>query len=481
MRKKTLRQDFNKLGLDPEHWQTIVQALTDKAQKKGKLPKNVIRYHPEYDREALRGDYGDEKVVPPMAALWGYLIWSALKRLKLRTKGLGKLVDYFGKAQKYEHVLYGTGSDYYRAHQGRHLFAVFIHGWKLLSDDAFLGHVNLFNRDFSDFYRKEQSHKQHTRKGDGEPLVPAATPPIPTRPWQAIFKEDEQISIRAAWVIASLCHDLGYPLERTSEVNKHVRAMLGAYGGTQMTDLGYSSNFGQEHFFASLLEGLGHVAHGIRLNIGNHPMVEFRTQQVMLAKRKAAYIEMDHGIASALLVWKTLEGLSDILIAPHGPHALSADRCRKFILVREALAAIADHNNKHLYSRHCNLAFLLRVCDEASERFRPTASTLFTPVNPGPKIPPPLVIVEETINFSGAPKPTLTVTYKFKPRQAKNEKEFNERQDDKRVKLSKTLGRHSGTGNLDARTVWWQLRERFVRGNGYQWKPLHFRLEKEKP
>jgi hypothetical protein len=248
--------------------------------------------------------------------------------------------------------------------------------------------------------------------------------------------------------------------------------MFKSYGGIELSALGYRSNFAQEEFFASLLRALSHVIHGVRTNIGELPMAEFRTQQVLLAKRTAALIETDHGIASALLVWKTLEGISDILVAPSGPHALDAKRCCKFIMVREALAAIADHANKHLYSRHCNLAFLLRVCDQASERYRPRASSLF----PGP---PPLEQVKgENLTFIAGPPPKIQIEYNLSDLALKKGSGFANDQEYKRRELSQFLRLSEHATNPGASEVEWRLEQTYPAGSELDPFEIIFYLEK---
>ncbi len=409
-----------------------------------------------------------EEEISDVAALWGFLIWAAMKKLGLRTEGIDKLVRYFNKVGDYESMLYASDAQLYRAHHAAHVFSVFIHGWRLLNDKGFIEQVNLYSRDFSDNYETMQKHRDHPKKGGDSVLYAPGDQNLDgvMNPPQEIFEgtDQENVNIRALWTIAALCHDLGYPLEKTTALNKRAREMFHSYGGIDFADLTYSPNFGQEDGFGLLLRALSNVVHCVtdKGTYGVNSLALFRTQQTFLAKRYLALIDMDHGIASACLVWKMLEGISDILCAPNGKYALGAHQCARFIRVREALAAIADHNNKHLWSRVCNLGFLLRVCDEVSEAARPRAAALFrdvVPIAPGTVEP---VLEKEAVNFAPVKNPTdervLTITYEFpKDTDEATLKKFLASQEYKRRELQKVLLETLDPQGEDSRAQGWKI------------------------
>jgi hypothetical protein len=450
------RADFRKLIPDPSSWNVVQNALPT-------VPATV--YHEDYKREVLLDPTGKPEAIGPIPAIWGYLIWEALRRLHVRTNGLRKLVKYFQQAISYERFLYGTGDDYYRTHNPRHVFAVFLHGLGLLSKPPFAEHLNLLNRDLSDFYGKEQSHTQHTLPKTNAFKLSADR----TNHRQQIFHSDEAKALTAIWTIAALCHDLGVPLQKTNKLNEHVRTMFNTYGGISLDDLFYQSNYPQNQLFDSLLHGISHVISRVDNGIGPKPLAIFRTQQVLLAKRKIALIEGDHGISSALLVWKALDGISDVLVAPHGEHTLDAKTSRRFILVREALAAIADHSNEHLYLRHCNLAFLLRICDEASEQNRPKALTLLEGIlTPGSSAL--ALLTQESIDFNG-PSRTLTFNYQLVTPSPATTLTLIKDQLRKRHKLMAILGHVDRYKSKNIKTQRWVLKETLTPALTFQLPP----------
>jgi len=470
----TPEQDYKQIGLsddDPCWGVAITHAIS-----------STTDYDPDYIAAALNDREGKRKA-SPVAALWGFLIWEALRTLKLRPQGIDKLVEYFEKVIEYERVLYGVGPEWYRAHHAKHIFAVFRHGWCLLNDDAFRAQLNLFNRDFADYYGAEQAHTQHIIT-TGLALVEVDFSSATHFPKQQLFEVPQPTKpLLALWTIAALCHDLGLPMEKTLAINNHARGIFEAYGGVELSDLRYRSRFAQEELFISMLSALGQVVHKVE-KPGKEPVAVFRTQRVMLAKRMAALIEMDHGIASALLVWKTLDGVNDVLAAAGGSYALDAEGCRYFIMIREAIAAIADHSNKHIYSRHCNLAFLLRICDEASEVYRPRAGDVFAGIPHGkPKVP--FEAATENITFTNVPQPTVTVTYEFIRPSVEFKKAFKESQADKHLTLKtklivpETLRRE----NPGVSTKEWVFKETCTSAPDFntdpapKWKDLIFKLE----
>ena len=109
------------------------------------------------------------------------------------TFGLETLKKYFEEFTEFEKVLYGVDGRY-RDHV-IHVFRVWLLGLALI-------------------IRSEPGIEMSTRDIDFDKLIPD----------KPLVSEEEVVSI---WAIISLCHDLGYPLEKAEKINESVEKCIG--------------------------------------------------------------------------------------------------------------------------------------------------------------------------------------------------------------------------------------------------------------
>lgn len=278
--------------------------------------------------------------------LWKYLVGSAIIYLKLKDSrekfhddgdyGCDELEEYFDEFCEFEKNLYGS-SEYYRDHLS-HLFKVFLLGEYLLRDDQ-IGFDKLIV---------------------GDEKLPA----------------DKEISIdekEAMWCLSALTHDLGYPLEKIYKISESSRNMVRSFDmetiSFNISQRGQTLNDFIIKFISSAL-------------VKNPDDEEFfvHIQPKFLWKLTRAWEQFDHGVNSALLIFKKLVYFleSDYCLDKLKP--MNSDDAKQFLIRNQTLKAIAVHHCNYVY--HLSLfdfSFFLRIIDEMQEWGRPRLKDLFEP------------------------------------------------------------------------------------------------------
>ena len=172
------------------------------------------------------------------AEIRGFDDSNATKRTKARKKsayGINELLEYFDAFESFEGNLYGS-EPVYRDHVV-HVLRVWLIGVRILLEEG-VHNLNVGMRALG-------SHKQ-SKAGD----VPAvAIKDDPTQAEKANLKKCDigvwNEELWGIWTLAALCHDLGYPLEKTYKVNAAVDTMLRHFGQISMRSAVYS--FKEQH------------------------------------------------------------------------------------------------------------------------------------------------------------------------------------------------------------------------------------------
>ena len=132
---------------------------------------------------------------------------------KLSTYGIDELSKYFDDFVEFESVLYGTG-EFYRDHF-HHVIQVWAVGLGLMEGPDCI-HMKL-NDGFK--ISDEEFHFNITEN--------ASTSISKSERW-------------SMWTIIALCHDLGYPLEKASEINQKVKTIVNHFGCLNFNELNFS-------------------------------------------------------------------------------------------------------------------------------------------------------------------------------------------------------------------------------------------------
>lgn len=265
---------------------------------------------------------------------------------KVSSYGIEELNNYFEDFIEYESVLYGMNK-YYRDHKN-HVLQVWAIG---------IGLLELFTPKGGDVYNINEAVDFHFQLSNQE--------------------QDNNISkseLWSMWTIIALCHDLGYPIEKTAQINKQAKKIITHFGNMQFSELDYNFNILNTFLVEKFLNI---ISSKVYTKIVSEKR-EFKTgiQTKYRDKLSKSLEDYKHGVFSSLLLFKNLTYFleTDYFM---GNETLSSEDARQFYIRKDILRSIAGHTCPKMY--HINMdtiAFLLILCDELQEWNRPKSDSL---------------------------------------------------------------------------------------------------------
>ncbi len=275
---------------------------------------------------------------------------------KLSTFGIDELGEYFDDFVSFESVLYGTG-EYYRDHI-HHVLQVWGVGLILIYGSNPIKTIKLndnFIYDNCDFHFQIEKDKPKT------------------------ISRSELWSM---WTIIALCHDLGYPLEKASQINQQVRKIVNHFGTLNFNELNYNFDLLNSFLVDKYLKIVSSKAkrtsdscqngedcdtNGCQDNADHRTVIQSKYHD----KFSKSLEEYKHGMLSGLLIFKKLTYFLETDYAST-EQSLSCEDLRQFFIRKEILRAICGHTCPKIYHINLNtLPFLLILCDELQESGRP--------------------------------------------------------------------------------------------------------------
>jgi hypothetical protein len=266
---------------------------------------------------------------------------------KTNSFGMEELSGYLDDFISFESMLYGA-DNHYRDHMN-HVFQVWAIGWELLKENSF---------EMNDNYQEAKKfvfHFEIPKKKKHKHLMIS------------------QSEIWAMWTIIALCHDLGYPIEKSFKINQKTKQIINRFGSVQFTELDYNfsilSSFLVEKFLNIISSKVVHPSSIRGKEYATSIQTKFRD------KFSKSLEDYKHGIFSGLLLFKDLTYFleSDYYI----DKPISKEDARQFHIRREILRSISTHTCPKLYHINLNtLSFLLILCDELQEWNRPNFDSL---------------------------------------------------------------------------------------------------------
>lgn len=187
----------------------------------------------------------------------------------------------------------------------------------------------------------------------------------------------EKISI---WTLAALCHDLGYPLEKSKKILNKTEKMMGyfvsapsiernlKFDGTQD-----SNNLDIITFISKKMVFLKSQNEDVTANYNASIQEKYKF------KYKLSLEEFSHGIISAIIIYKMLIYFIETDNNPNPNYIFSNEDARQFYIRRDILRAIASHTCENIY--HIDVAtfpMLLFVCDELQEWGRKSWKSIYS-------------------------------------------------------------------------------------------------------
>jgi len=272
------------------------------------------------------------------------------KNKKPETYRIEDLKLYFDQFSSFEGVLYGSNKEY-RDHV-IHAFRIWLLGVFILLTKSSKTDTRIINKIVLDGVINYD-------KNDKNDLFDLT-----------IF---ELLSI---WTLISLCHDLGYPLERRDEVIKKTEKMMTGFFPNANITMTYNNISGVHDetirnivkFISSKIE-----SSVTKDNSENKTKYSTRIQSKYYNKINKSLESFSHGIISAIILFKSLEYFSESDFSIEGDYSYSKDDAKQFYIRREILRSIAMHTCYNAYHiKTTTLPFLLILCDELQEWDRKT-------------------------------------------------------------------------------------------------------------
>ncbi|EKO41245.1 MAG: hypothetical protein B193_0023 [Solidesulfovibrio magneticus str. Maddingley MBC34] len=246
---------------------------------------------------------------------------------KPQAYGLDELKKYYEEFAGFEALLYSS-NQFYRDHV-IHLFRTWLIGLNILITDP--GGVHFFNK-----ISIEGDHLQTFTMNFFE--------------------------IISVWTIASLCHDLGYPLEKFKEILHKTSKM--------MEFLVSNPSISQDIKFSGTQDKINEFIVKM-ISSKMKPVADnfyARTQSKYYIKYSKSLEDYSHGIISALIIYKSLLYFLESDFSTHDDHVFGTEDARQYYMRRDILRSIASHTCRDIYHMHStSLPLLLIICDDLQE------------------------------------------------------------------------------------------------------------------
>jgi len=263
---------------------------------------------------------------------------------KASSFGIHEIANYFEDFIQFEKVLYGT-DEHYRDHVD-HVLQVWAMGISLIS------HNNLLANDNYQLC-KDDFHFQ-------------LDVPVVDFQEDIAFEKISQSELWSMWTIIALCHDLGYPIEKTAKINLQAKKIISHFGNMNFSELNYSFDIFNTFLVDKFLNVISSKA--VFSESGEkHTMIQTKYRD----KFSKSLEDYKHGIFSSLLLYKNLTFFleTDYFVSKS---QLDKEDIRQFFIRKEILRSIASHTCPKVYHINLNtLSFLLILCDELQEWNRP--------------------------------------------------------------------------------------------------------------
>ena len=239
--------------------------------------------------------------------------------------GVADLDSYYKKYREFEKVMYG-GVPYYRDHIV-HVFRVWVLGCVILC------------RNNCEYLDKISIDKA------------------------CVINNYEKLSI---WTIIALTHDLGYPLEKASQIIDKTKEMMKAFITNPTLSMDLSFNGVQDSMNDFILRLMSSKMVEKEEFQDREDKFVARLQSKYYFKFQKSLEHSKHGILSAIIIYKLLLYFLESDFTINEDYRFKQEDVRQFYIRREVLRSIAAHTCSEVYQINQHLfSFLLIACDEA--------------------------------------------------------------------------------------------------------------------
>lgn len=279
--------------------------------------------------------------------------------------GINQLKDYFKEYSNFENLMYG-GVEYYRDHL-IHVFRVWLIGIRILLINDRKCLDNILIEKFYD------------------------------------VNDYEKLSM---WTIIALTHDLGYPLEKASQIVDSTKKMMGAFVHNPILTMDLSFSGVQDSMNDYIVRFLSSKMWEV--NVDSRHTIEadksYEEKELQNRAEKADQIEdylnkkrfvarlqpkyyfkfqkslehNQHGILSTLVIYKLLLYFLESDYSLNEDYLFDYEDSRQFYIRREILRSIASHTCKDVYQLSMKrFSFLLIIADDLQDWGRKGIAELY--------------------------------------------------------------------------------------------------------
>ena len=268
--------------------------------------------------------------------------------------GIDQLEDYHNKYTKFESLLYGA-SEYYRDHIFHSVRTWLVGIFCLLHGD-----------DESRFIDNIQI--------DGV---------AEKEPFAYKINFFEKLSM---WTIAALCHDLGYPLEKSQQILDRTKNMMKEFVSNPTVFSNFAFNGIQDNINEYIVKFMSTKMKSVKTNNSteqDETLYNGRIQPKYYLKYTKSLEKSKHGIISAVIIYKMLLYFLESDFNLNDDYIYTTEDARQFYIRREVLRSISSHTCTDIYNiKNTTFSSLLYLCDEMQEWGRKSWNDLYTNVNP---------------------------------------------------------------------------------------------------
>lgn len=291
----------------------------------------------------ILADSGEKRYRKTEAArwIWKLFVEKSLSDITDNLRGYHELCRYFDEFADYENLLFALDKNH-RDHV-IHSIWVMLLGLYLRKTFAPLKNID-YEVILPNFYKqKEKVVKAIKRTKD-------------------ITKEHET----SLWCLIALTHDLGYPIQKTTNANELMAKMVSNFGFLEQKDFRYSFTIVHQTAISELLNIVSSFV--AWMPSGGYRVGYLSGGRLDYAK---SFERLDHGIMSAYLLQMHLDCICESMTIPQEvpelqliDHEMAAKQATTITLLR----AISAHTNKNVYWPEVNLMDpLLLLSDELDE------------------------------------------------------------------------------------------------------------------
>jgi hypothetical protein len=171
------------------------------------------------------------------------------------------------------------------------------------------------------------------------------------------------------WTIAALCHDLGYPLEKSAQVIDATKEMMTFFVANPKYSLEASFSGVQDYMNEFILRLISSkMVKREKAEEDGSFKYSGRVQPKYYMKFSKSLEKRSHGIISAVIIYKTLLYFMESDYNVNEDYFFNMEDAKQFYIRRDILRSIASHTTTDIYHMHGNtLSFLLYICDELQE------------------------------------------------------------------------------------------------------------------